>query len=344
MESQSPTSNVVYSGAGLYFLFVIIQAGIKKEANPQISQLLSQSLSKFIDEPIWGQTDTSMTTTFIQNLIKSASKFESALFHSCRIKKHFRELSDEFLGLEFRKIMFLNISSAKILIRGWIQSKLSGKGTKIFGRRLEPDTLIVYISILVFYRAWLTSFDVKSTKRELFYIGNGQESTVLMMNKISPYPILDDSSIDVRIIFLPFTGIGLFGAIILPRKGHSLRETSQSFRQVHLKLPRFTILSKHRYIDAFIHLNISDEFFKNIANLIGIKNSDGLINKFFQITDITIDENGARTPFNWISHLENRRTPEPKAFFVNRSFLFLVYSSYSKLVLYAAAVMNPSAF
>ncbi|KII68531.1 Serpin B7 [Thelohanellus kitauei] len=112
-------------------------------------------------------------------------------------------------------------------------------------------------------------------------------------------------------------------------------------KYVHLKLPKFQILSQKDLVNTFKHFGVADIFDRKTSDFQVMTNHTGFIGNLIHISHIVIDEVGAPTNAATDAMVE-KTLSEADEFYVTRPFMFLVSSFRTHNVIVSAIVTNPN--
>ncbi|KII66649.1 Glia-derived nexin [Thelohanellus kitauei] len=140
-------------------------------------------------------------------------------------------------------------------------------------------------------------------------------------------------------------------------------------KYVSFKMPRFKILVLNDYVTTLMHFGITDIFHGHLADFGNMTNHSVFIRNMKQCINISIDESGVNANdyneatveeslietkedfeeiarispsdlFEDIAHTDERSHAKTDEFYLNRPFLFFLYSSPARLVHFSAVVNN----
>ncbi|KII64150.1 Glia-derived nexin [Thelohanellus kitauei] len=117
-------------------------------------------------------------------------------------------------------------------------------------------------------------------------------------------------------------------------------ETSPSIYS-NLKLPKFQILSQIDFVETLKHFGFTDMFDRDKADFGTMTNHSVFIGNLMQIANIAVyelDDSIADTT----EVMEDEPSSDSEEFYVTRPFVFCIYSSSTRIVLFSAIVTNPN--
>mgnify|MGYP000921219189 FL=1 len=245
-------------------------------------------------------------------------------------------------------------------INEWASDKTHGRIDKMNEQPLPADTVMVLVNALYFLGEWVQPFKANDTWQESFASPAG-DVTVDMMHaeRYVPYYGGDGYSM----ISLPFQsesgdGSGFAMAFLLPAEGSGVTELLGSLDgeyfsealsglaqlKVKIKLPKFEYKFGTSFVDTLKSLGMQDAFSgeARFDNMTGGQNGlyiDDVLHKCY----IRVDELGAEAAavtevMVLESAMEMQEYPE---FYLDRPFVFAIYSQLDGTILFLGAVNNP---
>ncbi|KII69014.1 hypothetical protein RF11_09956 [Thelohanellus kitauei] len=294
--TQGSTGNIAFSGFGLYSLMTMINLGLRGKYREQLSNFLKENHTEIFYLLTWKESQFAKTWLDNRKLMESVSDSNSILFHSCRISELYWILSTHLFNLNFRATNFSNPQDLLKKINQWVNQKTRGLIQNLWNDYLDFHTMMVFINTLFFNSIWLIPFDTKATTPGIFFDEVNNPIVVLMMNQDSSYQVYVDHAHNVTILFIPFQQVTVYGVVLLPNLGYSLKDLIRNFQQaqwrtLHLTIPKFQIYSGFDLIDLLMHYNVTEIFNIPVANKENKICHTGLIRKLAQLTMVSIDEN-----------------------------------------------------
>ncbi|KII75068.1 Glia-derived nexin [Thelohanellus kitauei] len=353
--SQNHTGNIAFSAPSLYIIMSIINAGLGGRTRSKISQFLYQDVYELQYTSSWSYKVIGYILSRMDEVIKSTTTMKSAIFHSFDINRSFVNRSKELIDIEYHKCDFSNREKITRKINTWAMKNTRRLVHNLYRYPVDKGTKMIVLTTLYFFADWLFPFDPMNTKYEIFTDNMGRDLNVNMMSQIGSYRIYGDLGDPYTMIFIPLIKISLYATIVLPDRGSSTKDILTHLKwdniqdyfheslifNVELKLPKFKITTKNRLINTLIHLNVSELFDPYMADF-GFTTSKNIsINDLMQITTVIVDELSRGIQTN--DETQHYRTKNHVNFYVDRPFLFLVYSLESTHVVLSVLVNNPNA-
>uniref|UniRef100_A0A183C082 SERPIN domain-containing protein n=1 Tax=Globodera pallida TaxID=36090 RepID=A0A183C082_GLOPA len=202
--------------------------------------------------------------------------------------------------------------------------------------------------------------DLQMTEKLTFFITNGQESKLDMMQTQNQFIYVEENNF--KMLGMPYVGEKAHLFILLPNandglenllnelKGAKLMELIENSATTEVKviLPKFKIESSHQLADVLASLGIKSAFQPN-ADFSGISNTTLplCINKVIQKAMISLDEDGTEAAaatavvlFSPISPVEDVVPPPPPTFRADHPFAFFLIYSQKQHVMFSGVFMG----
>lgn len=227
---------------------------------------------------------------------------------------------------------------------------------------LNPDTRMVLVNAIYFKADWLSQFDADDTHDAPFFLLDGSEVTVDMMNQdvTVPYfvgdgyqavelPYAGDPSSPLResaamTILLPDEGkFEMFESALTPEL---LAETLSGLQPttMMLSLPKFSFESSFSLTAALKSMGMAEAFDRNLANFTGMsERNDLFISDVIHKAFVAVDEEGTEAAAATAVIME---TVSAILYDVNltidRPFIFIIRDTPSGQILFIGRVLDPS--
>ena len=265
------------------------------------------------------------------------------------VKQSFFEIAQKYFSAEVQGVNFGDIESKRIMNK-WIKIKTNGKIEKTIEEVLIDDDVLYVINAIYFYGNWVTQFDPSSTNNGIFYLEDGNEKYIKMMQTESDFFYGDFS--DVSVIDLPYGGGAYSMTIILPNSGKSINAVINNFSKpaisewiqnlskhsIYLSMPKFKIEFGLNLNKALINLGMIEVFksgyFPKLFEEEHAKKIVDVIHKAY----VDVNEKGTEAAAVTVVILTEGSRP---MFIVNRPFLFLIRERFSNTILFIGKVVDP---
>lgn len=224
---------------------------------------------------------------------------------------------------------------------------------------VDSSTRMVLANAAYFKGTWLSQFDAKNTKRELFFSARDDFTFVMMMQQKSLFNYGVAEELGAHILELPYRGEEISMYILLPPfMDNALDETvkrltPQRLKQaisymwkvdVSVKIPKFRIEESYEVSDMLIELGFSELFDGASVNLTGFSASGnlfltGALHKSF----LQLDEEGAEAAAATALITSRTSRPlHPPEIVCNHPFLYIIRDNVLDNILFVGTFERPN--
>ena len=268
-------------------------------------------------------------------------------------------MNENYAGSLFEED-FASSSEGSAKINSWVAKKTNNKITQVIEERPIDKVKLILINAIYFKAKWRDPFDNYFTKAELFTPLLGEKIKVPMMHKTTFFDYLDEG--EYRALKIPYRGYETSMIVYLPKEMGGILKLEREIRninileqltlfaseKIHLSLPKFKIEAEYK-----LRRNITDlgmpQAFTDDANFTGITDHPaGLeITDVIHKTFIEVEEWGTEAAAVTIIPAAPTGPPPsevspPIEFRMDHPFIFLIYDSVTKSVLFFGRVLMPS--
>lgn len=218
---------------------------------------------------------------------------------------------------------------------------------------IDTDTQLALANAAYFKGIWRSKFNSSDTKKEIFYSSPENQSFVDMMYQKATFNYAlnerlgchvleipyDDNNTDISmVIFLPpFISNGLDDVLkrLTPDALQQALENGMP-REIELKLPKFAFEKTYEFLPVLSKLGIGD-LFTSKSDLSGFSELQKLqLGDAVHKAKIEVNEEGATAAAATVLFsFRSARPAELAQFFCIHPFMFLIYDSKAKAVLFA---------
>ncbi|KII74657.1 Plasminogen activator inhibitor 1 [Thelohanellus kitauei] len=364
-ESQNFSGNMAFNGIGLYFLMTSINFGLRGRSRLSLSHVLNNSFGEILNESTWRYRGHSKNWCELTNLMFEISSLNSVLYHACHFEKEYQNLLSELSQFHFQHFNISNKDEVKEILDQLAPGTVDKKSKHLFRNDLYDEKMMIYINTIAIHKSWYMPFDIgRKPKPKMFFEKIANHLYVSTMAQESKYRVFDDTQ--NNILFIPTYPNRLFAVIVTPNAGYNIKDTIKNFRwqnlqnyyqnstmrTMNLTLPRFTIISKLNLVNTLKHFNITHLFLPHEADISDASNQSGHVKNLAQATVLDVNQSGFKvgvvTEADIVSDECNtdqnpdNTSSESTQFYVKKPFLLLVYSPHLQMILYTAAITDPS--
>jgi len=334
---SKPNENLFFSSYSVASSFALIYPGSKGETKDEI-----QRFFQFNTDPEANSKLFCTLNNVISQLPDKAGEVNVAnalwVQDGYKIEPLFEQQSKKYFNSELYSQDFINKPGRSCnAINEWVYEKTNHKIANIISESdITNLTCLILTNSIYFNRKWYDEFDKTATQNAVFYNSDKTESTVKMMNKSTEFKYGEDSLL--QILEIPYVG-DYSMLVLLPKSGqngfHDVDFNYQNYLkwtslmtplEVILSMPKFKLEDRLQFSDVLSANGLSTAFTKR-ANFRGIFNFDSYIDKFYQYSYISVDEEkteAAATGVMVASQLSAYSESPPKVFNMNHPFVFLI--------------------
>jgi serpin B len=252
--------------------------------------------------------------------------------------------------------------ASRVTINDWVSEQTEERIEDLLPEgTINTDTRLVLTNAIYFYGAWASPFEEAATVDDLFYLLNGGEVTVPMMNQTAEFGYLDGDGFQA--VSLPYEGDQMALLVMLPDEGQfdtfaggldaerlaAIQDGLQT-KEVVLSLPRFEYGAEFNLSDTLAGMGMPLAFDYAQADFSGMVSQDDLPNLY--ISDVIhkafvkVDEQGteAAAATGVVVGVLSAPLPEEQVVMrVDRPFFFAIVNQESESILFVGRVLDPSA-
>ncbi|KII74917.1 Alpha-2-antiplasmin [Thelohanellus kitauei] len=353
-SAQDFSGNVAFSGISLYVLLGAINVGLRGRSFDQLSHLLGENFLNLYYDNNWRNSRQGRIWLHLQSSSDSPTNMNSALFFCTNISSEYEQISDFMFRLQKMKSEFTYRDGLTHRINEWIYQRTHGFILKMFDSPILYENMI-FIHTMFVGALWLTKFNPELSKKQLFYNNKREALEVMMMNQESHNKIFDLEGYNFRIIFKPFAYDHFFTAIILPRSGFTVKDVleninldemsiyfeNSTWKYIDLNLPKFQMSFRTDFVQILINLGVIDLFDRYLSDFREMTDYWMFIESLSQLANIAVDEDGVLIAAATEASVALSQSPRDESY-STKPFMFFIYSSSSKLVLFSSVVSNPN--
>jgi serpin B len=279
---------------------------------------------------IWGQKDYTFLVSFLDTLAEN-------------------------YGAGLRIVDFINETEpSRIIINDWASDETGGRIKDLIPQgAITQMTRLVLTNAIYFNAAWQYPFDEDATSPGIFYLLNGDEVTVPMMEQQESFSYAKGDN--YQVVELPYDGQELSMVIILPDSGQfetfeeamgyqNIKDVIENLerREVRLTMPKFEFDSSFSLKKALTEMGMPVAFSAD-ADFSGMTgNKDLFVSDVIHKAFVSVDEAGTEAAAATAVIMDLTAMPDtPVEVTLNRPFIFLIRDIETGAILFLGRVMNP---
>jgi len=267
--------------------------------------------------------------------------------HDLYVESEFINLNRDYFNAEVTALDFSSPDAVDI-INGWVNTHTNGKIKKIVKPIDLQIGLMFLINAIYFKGNWTYKFDSENIVDGIFYLQDGTQKTVKMMNQEREFSYFSHN--EFQAIDLPYHTGNFSMTVILPKRDYTIDEiiaginnetwntwmNNFSSTEMSFSMPKF----KYEYeinLNEILKTLGMDIAFSGEADFTGM--SPGLfIGKVLHKSFIEVNEEGTEAAAATVVRMDRAMG---ESMIVNRPFLFVVRESISGTILFMGKITEP---
>lgn len=247
---------------------------------------------------------------------------------------------------------------ARNIINQWVEETTRERIRNLIpAGAIDDMTRLVLTNAIYFKANWQDSFIEENTKMAPFYLANGSQAEVSMMNQTERFPYGEGANWQAvampyelgalsMLVVLPADEAGAMEKVEAQMKSGTMLDDLQSLEsaKVELSLPKFGLTQELDLNSILETMGISLAF-SDQADFSGMTPEAGLfLSKALHKAFIEVDEKGteAAAATAAVMGFTSMPPPEtPKVFRADRPFLFMIRHNKTGAILFMGRVMDP---
>jgi serpin B len=355
--------NLFYSPTSISLALAMAHAGARGETEEQMAQALHFALDPDLLHPAFNRLDLELARRG-KGQGRDGEGFRLAIVNAIwgqqgtRFLADFLDILAAHYGAGMRLLDFaVAPERCRAIINAWASDHTGGKIRDLIPPgAIDLSTRLILTNAVTFRAAWSTPFKTALTGDDRFFLLDGSESIVPMMNQTESFAYVEGSG--YRAVELPYDGWELSMVILLPEAGGfesfeaavNARQVEAivqelSHRRVALTMPRFLFASGFRLGDTLAAMGMPAAFSED-ADFSGMTGKRDLflsdvIHKAFVSVDEEGTEAAAATAAVMVPSMAPRAAPIELR--IDHPFIFLIRDIKTGAVLFAGRVVDPAA-
>ncbi|XP_047652631.1 alpha-1-antitrypsin [Phacochoerus africanus] len=349
---QSNSSNIFLSPVSIATAFAMLSLGTKGATHAEILEGLQFNLTEKAEAEIHkGFQHLLHTLNQPDNQLQLTTGNGLFVDEKAKLVPKFLEDVKNLYHSEAFSINFRDPEEAKKRINDYVEKGSQGKIVDLVDE-LDKDTVFALVNYIFFKGKWEKPFEEEQTTEEDFHVDEETTVKVPMMNRLGMFDLHHCDKLSSWVLLMDYVG-NATAFFILPDQGklHQLedmltKEILAKFLEkrypssANLHLPKLTISGTYDLKSLLGNLGIT-KVFSDEADLSGVTEEQPLkLSKALHRAVLTIDEKGTEATGATILEAIPMSIPPNVKF--NKPFLFLIYDTKTKAVLFMGKVMNPT--
>ncbi|XP_031716878.1 serpin H1b isoform X2 [Anarrhichthys ocellatus] len=352
MAKEKDTENILISPVVVASSLGMVALGGKASTASQVKTVLSADrlkdehlhagLSELLSEV--SDAKTRNTTWKINNRLYGPSSVSFADDFVKNSKKHY--------NYDHSKINFRDKRSAVNSINEWAAKATDGKLAEITKDVQNPDGAMI-INAMFFKPHWDETFNDKMVDNRAFLVTRSFTVGVPMMHRTGLYDFHDDKENRIFVLNMPLGQKQASMILIMPYHLEPLKRLEKLLtrkqvetwiskmenKAVAITLPKIEVEVSHNLQKHLAELGLTEAVNKSKADLSNISGKKDLyLSNVFHASALELDTKG--NPFD-NSIYGSGKLSDPKLFYVDHPFIFLVKDNKTNSILYIGRVVKP---
>jgi len=353
--------NLFYSPYSISAALAMTYAGARGDTEKQMADTLQFYLSQNQLHPAFNSRDQELASRGEGAQGKDGEGFRLNIVNAIWGQKDYAFLTSfldtlaENYGAGLRILDFINETEpSRITINDWVSDETEGRIKDLIPQgAISQMTRLVLTNAIYFNAAWQYPFEEDATSPGVFYLLNGDEVTVPMMEQQESFSYNEGDN--YQAVELPYDGRELSMVILLPSSGQfeafekaieyqQVKYIMENLerREVRLTMPKFEFDSSFGLKKTLIDMGMPVAFSAG-ADFSGLTgNKDLFISDVIHKAFVSVDEAGTEAAAATAVIMELTAMPEtPVEVILNRPFIFLIRDIETGAILFVGRVMNP---
>ncbi|XP_070213997.1 plasma serine protease inhibitor isoform X1 [Bos mutus] len=353
LAAAAPAQNIFFSPLSITVSLAMLSLGAQSNTKAQILEGLGICPGEDSEEELH-----SASQRLLRELQQPQDSLQLSLGNALFTKPRL-PIQEAFLGAMRTLYLadtfptnFEDPEGAKKKINDYVAKQTKGKIVDLI-KSLDGTQVMVMVNYIFFKAKWETSFNLKSTHEQDFYVTPETVVRVPMMKQQDQFYYLLDRNLSCKVVGVPYQG-NATAFFILPREGemeqveNGLKEKTLKKwlrmpmkRRLELYLPKFSIEGSYQLEEVLPKLGIRD-IFTSDADLTGISNHSSIrVSEMVHKAVVEVDESGtqAAAATGMVITFKSARLGSQRIVF-NRPFLVLIVKN-SKHILFLGKVTRP---
>jgi len=357
--------NIFYSPYSISLALAMTYAGARGETAQQMADTLHFLLGQDKLHPAFNWLDAELASRDEVAQWKDGEGFKLNIVNAIWGQKDyeflpaFLDILAENYGAGLRILDFTTeTEKSRLAINKWVSDQTEGRIKDLIPPGVINElTCFVLTNAIYFNAAWEHPFDKKMTANGPFYLLDGGQVTVPMMEQAEFFGYTEGEG--YQAVELLYDGDELSMVILLPGSGKfAAFEEGLQAQQVYdiisdlqltgvtLTMPKFEFDSEFSLEDTLAEMGMPDAFSLIEADFSGMTGSPelfiwGVVHKAFVAVDEAGTEAAAATAVSGAPSAGPPESPVPVT--IDRPFIFLIRDIETDAILFVGRVLNPGA-
>ncbi|XP_068441796.1 serpin H1b [Clinocottus analis] len=352
MAKEKDTVNILISPVVVASSLGMVALGGKASTASQVKTVLS--VDKLKDEHLHAGLSELLSEVSDAKTRNTTWKINNRLYgpSSVTFAEDFVKSSKKHYNYDHSKINFRDKRSAVNSINEWAAKSTDGKLPEITKDVQNPDGAMI-VNAMFFKPHWDETFNDKMVDNRIFLVTRSFNIEVPMMHRTGLYDFHDDTENRIYVLNMPLGQKQASMILIMPyhlehlerleklltRKQVDTWVSKMESRPVAISLPKIALEVSHNLQKHLAELGLTEAVDKSKADLSNISGKKDLyLSNVFHASALELDVAG--NPFD-TSIFGSGKLTNPKLFYADHPFIFLVKDNKTNSILYIGRVVKP---
>lgn len=275
-------------------------------------------------------------------------------------KQRYAAMLATFYDTDIEKLNFSNGQSSVNHINQWCSNVTKGKLTNLVTKESVENSVMILANVIYFSGKWRRQFN--ETYEGVFFKTPDAQMRAQFMEQTEYFYYYDHSSLNAKILRLPYKGKKFSMFILLPKLKSNVEELTKNLQndqvkrmqfmmeetKIKVSLPKFKFEFNKSLKSTLTSLGVHD-IFTDDASLPGLDRGADVggrlkVSNAFQKAGIEVDEKGTEIYASTAFEIGNKFGGNPivEEFIVNRPFIFFIEEEATGSILFAGKVLEPT--
>lgn len=352
MAKEKEVENILLSPVVVASSLAVLALGGKASTAAQAKTLLNAG--KLSDQHLHAGLTQLLSEVSDAKTRNTTWKINSRLYgpSSVSFADDFVKTSKKHYNYEHSKINFRDKRSAINAINEWASKSTDGKLSEVTKDVHNTDGAMI-INAMFFKPHWEEKFHEKMVDNRVFLVTRSLTVSVPMMHRTGLYDFYDDQQHGALLLSMPLGQKQASMVLIMPHHLEPLQRLEKLLtrtqvdtwlgkmenRAVAISLPKISLEVSHNLQKHLAELGLTEVVDKSKADLSNISGKKDLyLSNAFHASALELAVEG--NPFD-TTIFGSDKLRDPKLFYVDHPFIFLVKDDKTKSILYIGRVVRP---
>ncbi|KAM9358604.1 serpin H1b [Symphorus nematophorus] len=352
MAKEKDMENILISPVVVASSLGMVALGGKAGTASQVKTVLSAD--KLKDEHLHAGLSELLTEVSDAKKLNTTWKINNRLYgpSSVSFVDDFVKNSKKHYNYDHSKINFRDKRSAVNSINEWAAKSTDGKLPEVTKDVQKPDGAMI-VNAMFFKPHWGEKFHNKMVDTRVFLVSRSFTVGVPMMHRTGLYDFYEDTKNNVFVLSMPLGQKQISMIFIMPYHLEPLQRLEKLLtrqqvdtwiskmenKAVAISLPKISLDVSHNLQKHLAELGLTEALDKAKADLSNISGKKDLyLSNVFHASALELDVEG--NPYD-TSIFGSDKLRNPKLFYVDHPFIFLVKDNKTNSILYIGRVVRP---